>query len=78
MPGFKSEALREGLKVLADQNRGGRHDGRLLACEERCCDRPQRHLSLAEADIPDDEPVHGTTRGKIGKRLIDSASLIRS
>jgi hypothetical protein len=52
------------------------NDGRLLASEDHRRQSPQRDLGLTEADIPDDEPVHGVARCKVGKHLIGGAGLI--
>jgi hypothetical protein len=56
----------------------------LPACDPQARDhkkrrrhRSQRHLRLPEANIPHDEPVHGTARSKIGKNVIDGALALR-
>ena len=58
LTGKPRKRSREGLVVLARQQRGRHHDRDLLAVHRRDEGGAQRHLGLAEADIAADQPVH--------------------
>ena len=52
------EALREGLEMLAREQRGRHDDRHLHAVHGGDEGGAQRHLGLAEADVAADQPVH--------------------
>ena len=68
------EALREGLEVLARQQRRRHHDRHLEAFHRRDEGGAQRHLGLAEADIAADQPVHRPAERQIVEHRVDGAS----
>ena len=45
--------------MLPGQDGGGDHNGALLAVQHALKDRPQRHLRLAKAHVPAEQPIHG-------------------
>src|SRR5262249_39962861 len=71
-----AQPVAEGLEMLARQERGGHHDGDLLAVHRRDEGGAQRDFGLAEADIAADEPVHRPAGSEIGQHSGDRRVLI--
>ena len=74
--GEAAEALREGLVVLAREQRGRHHDGDLLAVHRRDEGGAQRHLGLAEADVAAHQPVHRLAGAEIVEHRVDHGLLV--
>jgi hypothetical protein len=70
------EAAAKGVKMLARQHGGRRHDRHLLAGERRSRRGPQGDFGLAEAHVAAHQPVHRAARGEVGQRVRDSARLV--
>ena len=70
------EALREGLEVLARQQRRRHDDRHLQALHRRDEGGAQRHLGLAEADIAADQPVHRLAGRQILHDHVDRRLLV--
>ncbi len=70
------EALREGLEILARQQRRRHHDGDLKASHGGEEGGAQRHLRLAEADVAADQPVHRPAGRKIVHDGVDGRLLV--
>src|SRR3974377_2186134 len=62
--------------MLAGEQRGWDHDRDLLAGERREQACTQRHLSLAEAHIAADQPVHWAAAGEIVEDGVDARGLV--
>ena len=70
------EAIREGLEVLAREQRRRHHDRHLEAAhggDEGCA---QRDLRLAEADVAAHEAVHRAPGAEIGQHRFDAGVLV--
>ena len=76
MHGKAAEAFREGLEVLARQQRGRHHDRDLLAAHRRDEGRAQRDLGLAEADVAAHQPVHRPAGAEIVEHAFDRGLLV--
>ena len=63
--------------MLLRQDRRGHQHGDLLAVVDRQEGGPQGHLGLAVADVPADQPVHGSRLLHVLQHLVDGLELIR-
>ena len=70
------EALLEGGRVLARQERRGREDGDLAARHDGLERGADGHFGLAETDIAAHEAIHGTVALEIDLRFFDRARLV--
>ena len=72
----RGEAVAERLVVLEHQHRGRRQQRHLLAVHHGLERGPQRHLGLAVAHVPAQQPVHGRRRFHVALDVGDRRHLI--
>ena len=70
------EALREGLEMLAREQRRRHHDGDLQSFHRGDESGAQRDLGLAEADIAADQPVHRLAGPEVVHDRVDGVLLV--
>ena len=76
MHGNASEAIGEGLGMLA-RKQGGRHDHcDLLAVHDRHESGTERHLGLAEPNVTAYQPIHRPAGGEITQHAVDGGLLV--
>ena len=76
LTGSPRKRSREGLEVLARQQRRRHHDRDLLAVHRGDEGGAQRHLGLAEADVAADQPVHRPAGRQVVEHRVDGVLLV--
>jgi len=71
-----AQPLGEGAEVLLGEHGRGHQEHHLLAVRGRLERGPQRHLGLAVADVPADQPVHRPRLLHVGLDLLDRVELV--
>ena len=74
--GELTEALAEGVPVLLREDGGGDEHQRLLPVQRAGKGGANRHLGLAEADVPAHESVHRVRGLEVGLDRLDRALLV--